>query len=30
LIKKLTKEPMKAEAETQKPGRRQTQAQPAH
>ena len=30
LIKKLTKEPMKAEAETQKPGRPQTQAQPAH
>ena len=30
LIKKLTKEPMKAEAETQKPGTPQTQAQPAH
>ncbi len=30
LIKKLTKEPMKAEAETQKPGRPQTQAQPVH
>ena len=30
LIKKLSKEPMKAEAETQKPGTPQTQAQPAH
>ena len=30
LIKKLTKEPMKGEAETQKPGRPQTQAQPVH
>ena len=30
LIKKLSKEPMKAEAETQKPGTPRTQAQPAH
>jgi len=30
LIKKLSKEPMKAEVETQKPGTPQPQAQPAH
>jgi hypothetical protein len=30
LIKKLSKEPMKTEAETPKPGTPQTQAQPAH